>query len=158
MKTSTTCSGHWGVEPPDTLPLRRQAQHLLLEYRRFRLRRWLVRRAGFAAQGIAKLLALAGLVFLLAQSGTVLRWVDPTVAVIDIGALSLVLLAVVALAQFLAVSRWLIGLLWPVLREYQKNHFSNNFKSLFPWQKITFYLVIFFGFVYAFVCCLVAVY
>ncbi len=102
--------------------------------------------------------ACAGLVFLLAHSDTLLRWLDPTAAVIDIGALSLVLLAVVALATFLAVSRWLIGLLFPVLRAYQKHFFSNNFKSLSPWQKITFYLVVFFGLLYAFVVCLVAVF
>ncbi|WP_257667196.1 hypothetical protein [Parapedobacter tibetensis] len=91
-------------------------------------------------------------------SGPLLRWLDPTAAVVDLGALSLVVLALVALAVFLAVSRWLLGLLWPVLRDYQKNHFANNFKSLQSWQKITFYLVIFFGLLYAFVCCLVAVF
>jgi len=103
-------------------------------------------------------LAVFGPLALFLHSDTLLRRFDPTAAVVDIGAVSLVLLAVVALAAFLAVSRWLLGLLWPVLRGYQKYHFSNNFKSLSPGQKITFYLVIFFGLLYAFVCCLVAVF
>lgn len=103
-------------------------------------------------------LAVCGLLALFLHGGPLLRLADSTAAVVDAGALSLVLLAVVALAAFLAVSRWLIGLLWPVLRGYQRYHFSNNFKSLLPWQKITFYLVIFFGLLYAFVVCLVAVF
>jgi len=101
-------------------------------------------------------LMLATLLLIYAAPG--LRWFDPTAAVVDIGALSLVWLAVVALVLFLIVSRWLLGLLWPVLRDYQKHHFSPNFKSLLPWQKITFYLVIYFGLLYAFVYCLVAVF
>ncbi len=153
MKTVSTIAGWKGVEPPDIRPLRRQARRLwhaiLIEHidRRFQVPGWF-------GYGIFTLCTMG----LLANSGTLLRRVDPTAAVIDIGALSLVLLAVVALANFLAVSRWLIGLLFPVLRAYQKNHFSNNFKSLSPWQKITFYLVIFFGLLYAFVVCLVAVF
>ena len=103
-------------------------------------------------------LAAAFLFIVFARIGPLLRLAAPTAAVIDIGALSLVLLAVVALAAFLAVSRRLVGLLWPVLRDYQRFHFSNNFKSLSPWQKITFYLVVFFGLLYAFVCCLAAVF
>lgn len=103
-------------------------------------------------------LLLVGLFTVLVHSGPLLRLIDPTAAVVDIGALSLVFLAMVALVAFLTISRWLIGLLWPVLRGYQKDHFSTNFKSLQPWQKITFYLVMFFGLLYAFVCCLVAVY
>ena len=103
-------------------------------------------------------LLLVGLFTVLVHSGPLLRLVDPTAAVVDVGALSLVFLAMVALVAFLTISRWLIGLLWPVLRDYQKDHFSTNFKSLQPWQKIAFYLVMFFGLLYAFVCCLVAVY
>lgn len=103
-------------------------------------------------------LALFGPLALFLHGDPLLRWFDPTAAVVDAGALSLVLLAVVALGTFLAVSRWLVGLLWPVMRGYQRNHFANNFKSLLPWQKITFYLVIFFGLLYAFVCCLASVF
>ena len=95
---------------------------------------------------------------LFVYAGPLLRGLDPTAAAVDIGAASLVLLAMLALAIFVAVNRWLLGLLWPVLRDYQRHHFSPNFKSLQPWQKIGFYIVIFFGLLYAFVCTLAAVY
>lgn len=112
----------------------------------------------FWANRLAMVLCFAGLLSALIWSGPLLRMADPTAAVVDLGALSLVLLAVVALVAYLSVSHWLLGLLWPVLRDYPKHHFSHNFKSLQPWQKITFYLVIFFGLLYAFVCCLLAVF
>ncbi|WP_262249379.1 hypothetical protein [Parapedobacter soli] len=142
MKT-TTIAGWMGVEPPTILP---NNLHWSSPWA-WPIWRWL-----------GTTVVLMGLFLLFARVGSVLRLADPTAAVVDVGALSLVLLAVVALAAFLAVSRWLIGLLWPVMRGYQRNHFSHNFKSLSPWQKITFYLVIFFGLLYAFVCCLVAVF
>ena len=142
MKT-TTITGWMGVEPPAIFP---------------NTLRWSSPRAWPIWRWLGTAIAMIGLFVLFAWVGPLLRLADPTAAVVDIGALSLVLLAVVALAAFLAVSRWLLGLLWPVLRGYQQNHFSNNFKSLSPWQKITFYLVIFFGLLYAFVCCLVAVF
>ena len=143
MNTVATISRWPGVEPPDLSPLRRQVRRLYRYYLWTRLRDGLT---------------VAGLLALLVHAGPLLRWLDPTAAVVDVGALSLVLLAVVALAAFLTVSHWLLGLLWPVLRDYHRHFFSNNFKSLLPWQKITFYLVIFFGLLYAFVCCLVAVF
>ena len=140
----TTMSTRWmGVEPPTIFfNILRQSSPWA-----WPIWRWL--RSG---------MALVGLSALFAHIGPLLRLADTTAAVVDVGALSLVLLAVVALAAFLTVSRWLLGLLWPVMRNYQRNHFANNFKSLLPWQKITFYLVIFFGLLYAFVCCLVAVF
>ena len=136
-----------GLERPATLPQTPTAA----EYRQRLLRRSLWRLLQAA-------LALTGLALLFVHAGTLLRWADPTAAVVDLGALSLLLLAAVALAAFLTVSHWLTGLLWPILRSYRKYYFSNNFKSLLPWQKITFYLVIYFGLLYAFVCCLAAVF
>lgn len=102
-------------------------------------------------------LAWLGAFAVLNWSGPLLRYLDATAAVVDIGAASLALLALAAAIGFVNVSRWLLGLLWPVLRDYHRHHFEPNFKSLLPWQKITFYLVIFFGLLYAFVCCLAAV-
>ena len=140
----TTLHNRWpGLERP-TIPLKIPR---ISPLRKWPLWRWL-----------SKGLALLGLFVLFARVGPLLRLADPTAAVVDIGALSLVLLAVVALATFLTVSHWLLGLLWPVLRDYHRHFFSNNFKSLLPWQKITFYLVIFFGLLYAFVACLLAVF
>ena len=145
MRT-TPLTGWTGLERPTILQ-----QNPSAIYRQRLLRRSLWRL-------LQSVLALVGLALLFAHAGTLLRWADPTAAVVDLGALSLVLLAAVALATFLTVSHWLLGLLWPILKSYRKFYFANNFKSLLPWQKITFYLVIYFGLLYAFVCCLVAVF
>ena len=102
-------------------------------------------------------IAIVALALLFTFAGPLLRQLDPTAAAVDIGVVSLVLLALLALALFVGVSRWLLGLLWPVLRDYHHHHFTPNFKSLQPWQKLGFYLVIFFGLLYAFVCTLAAV-
>ena len=115
-----------------------------------------VPRRGFSFPHVSIAIAVMALLFV--HAGSVLRWLDPTAAAVDIGAISLVLLALVAVAAFISVSRWLLGLLWPVLRDYRNHHFSNNFKSLLPWQKVSFYLLVFFGLLYAFVCSLVAVF
>lgn len=96
-------------------------------------------------------LVVALLLLLLQQSGSLLRMADPTAAVVDLGVLSLLLLAILAGVAFVALGHWLSGLLWPVLRKYPKYYFPKDFKSLLPWQKITFHLVIFFAFLYAFV-------
>lgn len=142
MKTTTLMEWR-GLERPAILPQTPTAA----VYRRRALWRLL-----------QTMLALTGLAVLFIHAGPLLRQADPTAAVVDPGALSLVLLAAMALATFLSVSHWLTGLLWPILRSYRKYYFSNNFKSLLPWQKITFYLVIYFGLLYAFVCCLAAVF
>lgn len=97
------------------------------------------------------------LLLLFLYSGPLLRLIDPTAAVMDIGALSLPLLALVAALGFVAISHWLLGLLWPVFRDFRKHHFEPIFKSLRPWQKIILYLCCFFLLLYAFVACLAAV-
>lgn len=100
--------------------------------------------------------AFAALLLFL-YAGPVLRTLDPVAAVLDIGVLSLLLLAVIALLGFIALSHWLLGLLWPVFRQFHKNHFSPVFKSLFPWQKIIIFLSCFFLLLYAFVLVFMAV-
>ncbi|WP_257669212.1 hypothetical protein [Parapedobacter tibetensis] len=119
---------------------------------------WLKWLRALVSPAMVKAAFMLGLCMAFVFSGWWLRWLDPTAAVVDVGALSLLLLAGLSLLAFLTVSHWLLGLLWPVLRDYQRHYFTNNFKSLQSWQKITFYLGIFFGLLYAFVCCLVAVF
>lgn len=98
------------------------------------------------------------LVVLFFYSGPFLRWVDPTAAVVDVGALSLPLLGGLAGLAFVEISRWLLGLLWPVYREFGRHHFEPIFKSLVPWQKIVIYLVCYFLLLFTLVACLWAVY
>lgn len=106
---------------------------------------------------LALLISILGFFFILHQSGPVLRLLDPVAATVDLGVLSFPLLAVWSLLLFLAVSRWLLGLLWPVFRDFRRYHFEPIFKSLLPWQKILFYLACYFLLLYAFVLCLAAV-
>src|SRR5690606_34899462 len=84
------------------------------------------------------------------------RLVDPIAAVVDIGALSLPLLGLLSGLAYIAISHWLLGLIWPVFRDFRKHHFEPIFKSLRPWQKIILYLCCFFLLLYVFVACLAA--
>lgn len=102
-------------------------------------------------------LGVTGFLILFMYSGPILRAADPAAAAADPGILSLIVLAVLALLAFIALSLWLLGLLWPVFRDYRNLHFKINFKTLLPWQKIMVYLLSFFLLLYAFVACLSAV-
>lgn len=104
------------------------------------------------------LYALGGLFVLFLFSGPILRLVDPMAAAPDIGTLGLPLLGLLAGLGFITISRWLLGLLWPVFRDFRKHHFEPIFKSLQPWQKIIIYLSCYFLLLYALVLCLVAVF
>lgn len=91
-------------------------------------------------------------------SGPLLQLVDPVAAAVDIGVLSLVLLGLLCGLAVVVVSHWLLGLLWPVFRDFGRNHVESVFKSLPSWQKIMIYLGCYFLLVYALVCCVVAVF
>lgn len=115
---------------------------------------------GYPRQVLGGVLLAAGLLplGLFLYSGPLLRLADPTAAVVDIGALSLPLLGLVSGLGFVSISHWLLGLLWPVFRDFRNHHFEPIFKSLRPWQKIVLYLGCFFLLLYAFVACLAAVF
>lgn len=72
----------------------------------------------------------------------------------DAGPLGHLALAAIATKTFVAAGRWLLRLLWPTISDYARNSFDNHFGSLQPWQQLTFFLVIFFGLLYAFIACL----
>lgn len=99
-----------------------------------------------------------GLFGLFFFSGPLLRLVDPVAAVVDIGVLSLLLLGLLCGLAVVVVSHWLLGLLWPVFRDFGRNHVESVFNSLPSWQKIVIYLGCYFLLVYALVCCVVAVF
>ena len=85
------------------------------------------------------------------------RRIDITSAPIDPGALSAVIMAILSLLAFKAVTWWLINIIWPVLAEYSKEHFERNFKSLLSWQKVIIYLGFYFLLLYSFVATLAAI-
>lgn len=103
-------------------------------------------------------LVITALLILFMWSGPLLRLIDPLAAAPDIGVLGLTLLGLLSGLVFIAISHWLLGLLWPVFRDFRNYHFEPIFKSLLPWQKIIIYLACFFLLLYAFVACLAAVF
>lgn len=103
-------------------------------------------------------LVVAALLILFVWSGPLLRLIDPLAAAPDIGVLGLVLLGLLSGLAFIAISHWLLGLMWPVFRDFRNYHFEPIFKSLLPWQKIIIYLACYFLLLYAFVACLAAVF
>ena len=69
-----------------------------------------------------------------------IRQVDFSAAPIDPGIFSAVILALVSVLIFQAVTWWVIRIIWPVFYFYSTYHFENNFKSLESWQKVIIYL------------------
>ncbi|WP_276360184.1 hypothetical protein [Daejeonella sp. H1SJ63] len=85
------------------------------------------------------------------------RWIDITSAPIDPGALSAVIMAILSLLAFKAVTWWLINIIWPVLADYSEEQFEQNFKSLSAWQKVIIYLGFYLLLLYSFVATLAAI-
>ncbi len=115
---------------------------------------WNLRYIGTVRMALPLLLLLG--LFLLA--GPVLHWLDPVAAVVDLGALSLLLLGLLVVLACVSVCHWLLGLLWPVFRDFHRYHLEPLFKSLLPWQKICIYFACFFLLLYASLLALVAVF
>lgn len=101
--------------------------------------------------GKREYLFMAGAIISFLMFPPLIRHIDIISAPIYPGALSAILMAVIAVLTFKAVTWQLIRLIWPVLAEYSAEHFVRNFKSLLSWQKVIiylcFYLLLFFSFV-----------
>lgn len=91
------------------------------------------------------------------KSPDILRHIDMTAAPIDPGALSAIILSVLAVLIFLAVTWWVIKTLWPSLADYSEHLFETDFISLSPWQNILIFLAFYMSLLWAFVCTLSAV-
>lgn len=70
----------------------------------------------------------------------IIRFYDPTAAPIDPGALSAILMAVVAVLIFLSTTWLFVRTIWPVFADYSEDQFPTDFKALQSWQKIKVYL------------------
>ncbi|WP_177217030.1 hypothetical protein [Pedobacter insulae] len=79
------------------------------------------------------------------------RMVDNSAAPIDPGALSAILMAVLAMFIFKLATWWLIRMIWPIFAIYSIYHFETNFKHFTPWQKsiifLSFYCFLLLGFI-----------
>ena len=85
-------------------------------------------------------IGIATAVFILLIFPPVIRLYDPVAAPIDAGALSAILMAVVAVLIFLSATWFFVRTIWPVFADYSENAFQTDFKQLASWQKIKVYL------------------
>lgn len=80
-----------------------------------------------------------------------IRQFDSTAAAIDAGILSAIILAVIGVLIFKAMTWWLLRTIWPVFADFSTHHFERYYKYLTGLQKILiylgFYLLIFYGFI-----------
>jgi hypothetical protein len=99
-----------------------------------------------------------GLVLLLfAIFPQLVRSFDESAAPIDPGALSAILMAVLAMLIFKLSTWWLIRTIWPLFATYSKYHFETNFKSLQSWQKVIIFLGFYCSLLFAFILILIAI-
>ena len=85
------------------------------------------------------------------------RSLDASAAPIDPGALSAILMAVLAMLIFKLSTWWLIKTIWPLFATYSEYHFETNFKSLQSWQKVTIFLGFYCSLLFAFIFVLLAI-
>lgn len=85
------------------------------------------------------------------------RWIDITPAPVDPGLLSVAIMTILSLLAFKVVTWWLINIIWPVLADYSKEQFEQNFKSLSPWQKVVIYLGFYLLLLFSFIATLAAI-
>jgi len=74
------------------------------------------------------------LLFFVAQY--VLRWIDPTAGAYDAGVLQSINLSLVKAAVCFTCGWLAFSAFWPDQKNYLKNIFNHEFKSLSPWQKV----------------------
>jgi hypothetical protein len=102
-------------------------------------------------------LGIAAVLLLFFVFPQLVRLLDVSAAPIDPGALSAIVMAVLAVLIFKLTTWWLIRIIWPALAVYANFHFETNFKSLLPCQKVIIFLS-FYGFLLcAFILALTAI-
>lgn len=82
--------------------------------------------------------------------GPLLRQMDGQAAVLDIGALSLLVFALAAGLGIVVCSLWLQELLWRPLRSVRQE-MVGHLNTLTSWQKLILYFAVFFLWLYAWV-------
>ena len=82
------------------------------------------------------------LVFFIA-AGLLLQALDPTAGVLDIGALSVLLFAVLAVVLAICCCFWLQEFLWKPFKSFRED-FNYHFNQLTSWQQCIIYFLVFF--------------
>ena len=102
---------------------------------------------------------LVGVPFLLIlflYLGPLLWWLDGTAAVPDIGVLSLLILAALAVGFFWLMAAWLVWVFFKRLAGFDRGDFRSSFNVLKPWKQIGYYLLLLLSLFWGLVVALVA--
>ncbi|WP_271729095.1 hypothetical protein [Aquimarina algiphila] len=83
------------------------------------------------------------------HSALFLRWIDPTAGSYDAGVFQVYLFAIIGIFVLHGVVRFLMKLIWPTSEHYLDTQFTNDFKTITPWQKLKLSTFIFFAFLFA---------
>ena len=96
------------------------------------------------------------LLILFLYLGPLLWWLDATAAVPDIGVLSIVVLAALAVGFFWLLAAWLAWLFFKRLAEFDREDFCSSFNSMKPWKQIGYYLLLLLSLFWGLVAALIA--
>lgn len=99
---------------------------------------------------------LAALLLFFLLAGLLLQALDPTAGVLDIGILSVLLFAVLAVILTIYCCYWLQELLWQPFKIFRQNLFY-HFDQLTSWQQCILYFSVFFLSLFSFLAVLAIV-
>lgn len=96
------------------------------------------------------------LLILFLYLGPLLWWLDATAAVPDIGVLSLLVLAALAIGFFWLLAAWLVGVFFKRLAGFDRADFRSSFQTMKPWEQIGYYLLLLLSLLWGLVVVMVA--
>ncbi len=96
------------------------------------------------------------LLILFLYLGPLLWWLDTTAAVPDIGVLSIIVLAALAVGFFWLMAAWLVWVFFKRLAGFDRADFRSSFNVLKPWKQIGYYLLLLLSLFWGLVVALVA--
>ncbi|WP_133166350.1 hypothetical protein [Sphingobacterium haloxyli] len=112
-------------------------------------RPWLIKDIAMELSGKHKLaLTLLFLLGAFLLAGTILQFIEPTAAVLDIGILSVLLLGLFGGVAAVFCSLWLQEILWQPFKFFRKN-LVYHIQQLTSWQQCILYFSVFFLLLYA---------
>ena len=99
-------------------------------------------------KAVRRLALIGALLLSFLFAGPVLRYLDPTAGVLDIGILSVLLFGLLSGALVIFCSLWIQEILWKPFKTIRQQ-FDQQFKQLTPWQQCFLYFAVFFLWLYA---------
>lgn len=90
----------------------------------------------FVGRWANELIAVPVAIVLFLLSPLLLRWIDPTAGVYDVGVFQIILLAVVTLLILSAIVWLMLWMGWRTVFDYFQNDFRHEFSTLQPWDRV----------------------